>query len=147
MEQSQLLSLAGVTSMQGYLLKDGFRSPKSTSTAFTVFRIWKMPGHIRPLSNAVERRKITSDGEIVPGTEHQTLIDELEAVIVDRNIGSRVEVLRRVTDLFVAGSGHYSDEQRALFDDVMGRLVDEIESSARAKFGRESPRSPMHHLK
>ena len=96
-----------------------------------------MPRSIRPPSNAVERRKITSDSQIVPGTEYQTLIDELEAVIVDRNIGSRVDVLRRVTDLFVAGSGHYSDEQRALFDDVMGRLVDEIESSARAKFGAQ----------
>ena len=63
------------------------------------------------------------------------MIDELEAVIVNRNIGSRVDVLRRITDLFVVGSGHYSDEQRALFDDVMGRLVDEIESSARAAFG------------
>ncbi len=94
-----------------------------------------MPRSFRSESKGGERRKITSDSKKVPVTAHQSLIDELEAVIVNRNIGSRVDVLHRVTDLFVVGSGHYSDEQRALFDDVMGRLVDEIESSARAAFG------------
>jgi len=94
-----------------------------------------MPRSFRSEWKGGERRKITSDSKNVPVTAHQSLIDELEAVIVNRNIGSRVDVLHRVTDLFVVGSGHYSDEQRALFDDVMGRLVDEIESSARAAFG------------
>jgi uncharacterized protein (DUF2336 family) len=44
-------------------------------------------------------------------------------------------MLRRVTDLFVLGSGNFSGEQVALFDDVMGRLVAQIEVSARAEFG------------
>jgi len=43
--------------------------------------------------------------------------------------------LRRVTDLFVLGSGRLSAEQIALFDDVMGRLVEQIETAARATFG------------
>src|SRR5579864_8442949 len=94
-----------------------------------------MPHSFRSKSSAVERREVTSCGQNGPVKAHQTLIDELEAVVVNRSIGSRADVLRRVTDLFVTGSDRFNDEQRALFDDVMGRLVDEIESSARAAFG------------
>jgi uncharacterized protein (DUF2336 family) len=65
----------------------------------------------------------------------QALIDDLEHVITDKNIGDRAAMLRRVTDLFVVTSGKLSDEQIALFDDVMGRLLEEIETSARAAFG------------
>jgi uncharacterized protein (DUF2336 family) len=65
-----------------------------------------------------------------------TLIDDLEHVIADKTIGDRAAILRRVTDLFVVASGNkLSDEQVALFDDVMGRLLEEIETSARAAFG------------
>src|SRR5215468_2470843 len=66
----------------------------------------------------------------------QTLIDDLEAAIASGEIGRRAETLRRVTDLFVSGSTQYSDEQVALFDDVMSRLASEIETSARSTFGR-----------
>jgi uncharacterized protein (DUF2336 family) len=66
----------------------------------------------------------------------QTLIDDLEAAIASGEIGRRAETLRRVTDLFISGSAQYSDEQVALFDDVMGRLASEIETSARSTFGR-----------
>jgi uncharacterized protein (DUF2336 family) len=103
--------------------------------AFTVFLVWKMPRNFGPESNAVERRKVSYGGQDALVKAHQTLIGELEAVLVNRNIGSRADVLRRVTDLFVTGSDRFNGEQRALFDDVMGRLVDEIESSARAEFG------------
>ena len=68
-------------------------------------------------------------------SRQQTLIDELEAAVANRNIGSRADVLRQITDLFVVGSSQYDAEQIALFDDVMGRLVEEIDSSARAAFG------------
>jgi uncharacterized protein (DUF2336 family) len=65
----------------------------------------------------------------------QNLIDDLESVIADKNIGDRATILRRVTDLFVVASGRLSDEQISLFDEVMGRLLQEIEMSARAAFG------------
>ena len=94
-----------------------------------------MPPSTGPQSKPEERRRNTSDGKTTESAEHQTLIDELEAAIVNRNIGSRADVLHRITDLFAVGSSHFNDEQRGLFDDVMGRLVDEIESSARAAFG------------
>ena len=33
------------------------------------------------------------------------LVDELEAAVAGRDIGTRAEMLRQVTDLFVTGSG------------------------------------------
>ena len=47
-------------------------------------------------------------------------------MVTDRYIGSRADILRRITDLFVAGSDRFDGEQRSLFDDVMSRLVDGI---------------------
>ena len=97
----------------------------------------KMPHSVKAGSNpAIDRRNGASGDREVFGRGHQSLIDELEAAITHRSIGSRADVLRRVTDLFVAGSNRFDDEQRILFDDVMRRLVDEIEDSARAAFGK-----------
>lgn len=66
----------------------------------------------------------------------QSLIDDLEAVIVRHDIGRRAQVLRRVTDLFVSGSANFSRQEVALFDDVMRRLLSEIDATARAAFGQ-----------
>ena len=63
------------------------------------------------------------------------LIGELEGVLASRDPSGRAEVLRRVTDLFVHGSGRFTDDQIELFDDVMSRLVGTIELAARAEFG------------
>jgi len=68
-------------------------------------------------------------------SSQQNLIDDLESVIADKNIGDRAMILRRITDLFVGASSKLSDEQVNLFDEVMGRLLQEIETSARATFG------------
>lgn len=65
----------------------------------------------------------------------QSLLDELETAVSGRSIGSRADVLRRVTDLFAAGSATFTEEQRVLFDDIMGRLIGEIDTAARAAFG------------
>jgi uncharacterized protein (DUF2336 family) len=78
------------------------------------------------------------------------LIDELEGAIGGRDIGSRAEILRRVTDLFVAGAAQLTDEQVVLFDSVMARLVEEVESSARAALGRrlaDLPGAPPQTLR
>jgi uncharacterized protein (DUF2336 family) len=64
------------------------------------------------------------------------LIDQLTGALVHSDIGRRAEMLRRVTDLFVAGSGTFVGEQISLFDDVMSRLLEELEVSARAIFGQ-----------
>jgi uncharacterized protein (DUF2336 family) len=70
------------------------------------------------------------------------LIDELEAISASKDLSRRAEVLRRVTDLFVLGSGKFTEDQVELFDDVMGKLLKNIESSARARFGSRLARFP-----
>lgn len=75
------------------------------------------------------------------GARHD-LIDELEEVIAGHDIGQRARMLRRVTDLFVLSSDRLSEDQMALFDDVMGRLVSEIDVAARAAFGDTLARLP-----
>ena len=63
------------------------------------------------------------------------LVDELESILVSKDISRRAEISRRVTDLFVIGSGRFSEDQVELFDDVMAKLVESVERAARAQFG------------
>jgi uncharacterized protein (DUF2336 family) len=60
------------------------------------------------------------------------LINEVENAISTGSIERRSAALRRVTDLFIVGAEQYSDDEIALFDDVITRLAMEIELSARA---------------
>jgi uncharacterized protein (DUF2336 family) len=62
----------------------------------------------------------------------ENLIDQLESGLASRDLSKRAEVLRQITDLFVQGSGKFSDHQIDLFDDVMSKLVGAIEVAARA---------------
>jgi uncharacterized protein (DUF2336 family) len=61
------------------------------------------------------------------------LLDELEAALSSGSNTRRIEMLTRITDLFVGGAPVYSDTQIGLFDDVMVRLVQTIEAKARAR--------------
>lgn len=94
-----------------------------------------MPHNLSRELDAAEDRRNRDSNDHKSEACHQSLIDELEASISQRNIGSRAEILRQITDLFVAGSGHFDAEQMALFDDVMSRLINEIDHSARVTFG------------
>jgi uncharacterized protein (DUF2336 family) len=76
-------------------------------------------------------------------TAYKSMIDELEEAVASKEIGRRADSLRRITDLFVSGSAAFSDDQIALFDDVMGLLAREIESSARAAFGHRLATLPQ----
>jgi uncharacterized protein (DUF2336 family) len=70
----------------------------------------------------------------------RSLIAEIEAAIESGSAPRRVETLRRVTDLFMGRAQDYSDEQIELFDDVICRLAERIESWARAELaGRLAP--------
>jgi uncharacterized protein (DUF2336 family) len=66
----------------------------------------------------------------------ESLIDELQNAVSSGDTCRRLNMLERVSDLFMAGSRHYSDEQLALFDDVFVQLTAEIEVKARAKLSR-----------
>jgi len=65
-----------------------------------------------------------------------SLIPELEDVLQRGSAKKRTETLHRITDLFLQGANEYSDEHVALFDDVLGRLIEEIEAKARAELSR-----------
>ncbi len=99
-----------------------------------------MPRSLTSQSDGAEDRRNRVAPDLKVGAAHRSLIDELETTISLRNISSRAEILRQITDLFVTGSGHFDSEQMSLFDDVMGRLVSEIDHSARATFGERLSR-------
>ena len=63
------------------------------------------------------------------------LIEQLEDAISQKDIRYRAETLRRVTDLFLSGTGRFAPDQVALFDEVMTRLIEEIDITARVAFG------------
>ncbi len=80
-------------------------------------------------------------------SEARALIAELDAALGNASGSRRVKILRRVTDLFVVGAGTYSDEQIAVFDDVIGRLIDNLEPPALIELcGRLAPvsRAPVN---
>ena len=61
------------------------------------------------------------------------LIEELEAALSSGTFDRRNEILTSVTDLFINGALRFSEDQVGVFDDVMGRLINTIETKARAK--------------
>ena len=63
------------------------------------------------------------------------LLEQLEDAMAGASVGRRADVLRRVTDLFMSGTGSFSEAQIELFDDVMMRLAEGLELAARAAFG------------
>ena len=65
--------------------------------------------------------------------EISSLIDELEDAVSNGTDQRRLVALRRVSDMFIAGSSRYTPEQIALFDDVLLRLADSIEQAARVR--------------
>ena len=62
-----------------------------------------------------------------------SLITELERAIHSGSHERSEETLRRVTDLFLAGADRFSEDQVLLFEDVLGFLIQRIETRARAE--------------
>ena len=59
-------------------------------------------------------------------------LTELEEVLNHGPADKRVKTLRRVTDLFVFGASHFSEDHVKMFDGVFRHLMANIETSARA---------------
>ena len=57
-----------------------------------------------------------------------SLIPELEDAICNGSAERRAEMLRRITALFVDGASYYNEDLVGVFDDVLVRLIAEIES-------------------
>jgi uncharacterized protein (DUF2336 family) len=62
-----------------------------------------------------------------------SLIPELEDILQHGSARRRAQALRRITTLFLDGASLFNEEHVRLFDDVFNRLIDEIESKARAE--------------
>lgn len=60
----------------------------------------------------------------------QSLIMELDAALGKATNHRQLEILRRITDLFIIGADKYSDEQVAIFDDVIARLITKMDQRA-----------------
>jgi uncharacterized protein (DUF2336 family) len=66
-----------------------------------------------------------------------SLIAELEDAIASSSDDRRSETLRRVTELFLASAPNFSENQVALFDDVIGRLASDTDVSAKAELSQK----------
>ncbi len=81
-----------------------------------------------------------------------SLIDEIEAAIQSGSPERRSATLRRVTDLFVANADRFNDQQIDVFDDVLGFLVQKIESKALAELSgrlssvKKAPQEVMRRM-
>jgi uncharacterized protein (DUF2336 family) len=65
-----------------------------------------------------------------------SLLPELEDVVQHGSAEKRAETLRRITTLFLDGAPGFNAEHIALFDDVIGCLIEEIEAKALAELAR-----------
>jgi uncharacterized protein (DUF2336 family) len=65
-----------------------------------------------------------------------SLLPELEEVVQHGSAEKRAETLRRITGLFLDGAPSFNDEHVALFDDVIGCLIEAIEVKALAELAR-----------
>lgn len=64
-----------------------------------------------------------------------SIIDEVESAIRAGSPEKGLATARRVTDLFLSSAGSFDDEQIALFDEVLDRLIGTIELRALADMG------------
>lgn len=77
----------------------------------------------------------------------QSLIAELDEVLLKAPYEQLLSILRRVTDLFVERVETYTNDHVAVFDEVMGRLVGKAERPALVELsGRLAPveKAPMN---
>jgi uncharacterized protein (DUF2336 family) len=61
------------------------------------------------------------------------LIAELDVAISNASVARQAKILQSVTDLFLDSSMNFSDEQVAVFDDVIRRLMEKADNTALIK--------------
>jgi len=71
-----------------------------------------------------------------PGEQVCSLIGELTRSVENGGAEERLRILRRITDMFMAGAHSYSDAQVAIFDDVFQQLAAELEAAVGARLSR-----------
>jgi len=78
------------------------------------------------------------------------LVEEFESALASGSVARRIDILARITDLFIGGADHYSKDHIDLFDDVMTRLVRTVVAKARAEMAeRLAPiaKAPSHLIR
>ncbi|MES1155927.1 MAG: DUF2336 domain-containing protein, partial [Pseudorhodoplanes sp.] len=65
-----------------------------------------------------------------------SIIPELEEAVQHGSPERRGDILERVTTLFLEGASRFNEEHIHLFDDVFSKLIEEIETKARAELSR-----------
>lgn len=65
-------------------------------------------------------------------TPKNPLIREIESALNGGSSEKRRAILMSVTDLFVMGAARYAEEETRVFDDVIQRLIDHVETAALA---------------
>jgi len=63
----------------------------------------------------------------------KSLIEELEHALTAGSSEQRADTLRRITDLFIVSASDLNEQVTQIFDDVMGMLVEAIETKVRAE--------------
>ena len=71
-----------------------------------------------------------------------SLIHDIQDAATSGSTKRQLRALTRITDLFLAGSGHYSKRQIELFDEVFKTLVDVIELKTRVELARRFATEP-----
>lgn len=69
-------------------------------------------------------------------TDAASLIPELERVIQQGSPERCAELLSGITGLFLSGASRFGEDHVAVFDDVFSRLIEDIETRARAELSR-----------
>lgn len=67
---------------------------------------------------------------------YPSLLAELEGAVKSKSETERLDTLRRVTDLFLSANDRFSEAQIAVFDNVIGRLLERVEDRALAELSR-----------
>jgi uncharacterized protein (DUF2336 family) len=68
--------------------------------------------------------------QIVTMQHAHTLLTELEVSLAERPSSRRFTILRKLTDLLLAGAESFSDDSIQVFDELMDRLIVQIERQA-----------------
>jgi hypothetical protein len=74
--------------------------------------------------------------------EERSIIAEIEGTFASGSADKQADILRRVTDLFLAGADDYSDDHVDLFDGVISRIAEKIETKARAELAHRLAPAP-----
>jgi hypothetical protein len=62
--------------------------------------------------------------------EERSIIAEIEGTFASGSADKQADILRRVTNLFLAGADNYSDDHVDLFDGVISRIAEKMRAIA-----------------